>query len=99
METINWEVLYLPSHGEIVFKEKIQRAAETWVCYAFEFGSLNPWFKLAPTSYKWCQILKDAWAHTNNYFYFFNLTAHFQAQISADLITFLMAQMLEVEQE
>lgn len=29
--TINWEVLYLPFHGEIVFKEEIQRAAETWV--------------------------------------------------------------------
>lgn len=27
--TINWEVLYLPFPGEIVFKEEIQRAAET----------------------------------------------------------------------
>ena len=27
--TINWEVLYLPFHGEIVVKEEIQRAAET----------------------------------------------------------------------
>ena len=32
VKTINWEVLYLlPFHGEIVFKEEIQRAAETWV--------------------------------------------------------------------
>lgn len=31
--------------------------------------------------------------------YFFDFTPHFQAQISAVLITFLMALMLEVEQK
>lgn len=42
VKTINWEVLYLPSHREIEYNEEIQRAAETWVCHAFEFGFLNP---------------------------------------------------------
>ena len=45
------------------------------------------------------QMVPDLKGCMSSYFYFFDFTPHFQAQISAVLITFLMAQMLDFEQK